>query len=267
MLLMFHLNWKACDIEAKVAQASRGLRALVDAMGAGQRVQYDLTSLGAGEIIFPERRGAPAMSSETLNFLREQHAKTRRELSRDRTFAFRQDMARSLRGLQTDRHQLVAIHHGEAAECREQLNRARLSRYFEERVYGIDTVKTGKPSLTRLYNQVMVEHQVNPHDAAIYRNNANDQIIIDDTEGGMQASRMLDVIGLGFLPVASCSDEEVAERGARLHDAGARAIATKPEDIGAWPYIFFNRPDERARLPAYVDLPGAVSLKGLKSAP
>ncbi|HEY0901083.1 MAG TPA: HAD hydrolase-like protein [Micavibrio sp.] len=264
MLLMLNLNWKLCDIDAKVTAASRGLRALVKAMGAGHRVQFDLTSLGAGEIIFPERPGETKLPRETLDFLREQHGKARLELARDPTFSFCRDMARTLKGLQADRHKLVAIHHGEGDECREQLKRARLSDYFGDHVYGIDSVKRGKPSLTRLYNQVMVESQVNPHDAAIYRNNANDQIIIDETEGGMRASQALDVVGLGFVAVASCADEDVAERAWRMHSAGARAIATTPHDLGTLPYTLFTRPDERARLPSYVSLPGAVILKAPK---
>lgn len=141
MLLMFHLDWKPCDIDAKVSAASRSLRALVQAMGAAHRVQFDLTSLGAGETIFPELKGDKTLPRETLDFLREQHVKTRRELSRDKTFSFSQDMARTLKGLQGDRHKLVAVHHGETAECKEQLDRARLSRFFGDHVFGIDTLK------------------------------------------------------------------------------------------------------------------------------
>ncbi len=260
MLMMFNLDWKSCDIDEKVTRASRGLRTLITAMGAGHRVQYDLASLGAGETIFPERATEKSVSKEIIDFIREQHAEARAELGKDKAFAHYRDMAFMLKGLQGDRHTLVAIFAGEAAECQEHLERARLSKYFGGHVYGFDSVKHGKPTLQALFNQVMTAAAVNPHDAAIYRNNANESIIVDDTEAGIRASRTLDVPGLAYISVQSCPDDEVFERTERMQAAGARAIATTPHDLAVLPYTIVSRPDERSRLPAYVNLPGAVSL-------
>lgn len=260
MLMMFHLDWKSCDIDKKITQASRNLRTLITAMGAGHRVQYDLASLGAGETIFPERASEKTVSPETIDFIREQHAELRAGLGKDKAFSHYRDMASMLKGLQGDRHTLAAIFAGETAECQEHLDRARLSRYFGGHVYGFDSVKQGKPTLQTLFNQVMTAAAVNPHDAAIYRNNANESIIVDDTEAGIRASRTLDVPGLAYISTQNCPDDEVVERAGRMQAAGARAIATTPHDLATLPYTIFSRPDERSRLPAYVNLPGAVSL-------
>ncbi len=260
MLMMFNLDWKSCDIDEKVARASRSLRALIAAMGAGHRVQYDLTSLGAGETIFPERTSEKPVAQETIDFIRQQHAQARTELGQDKTFSHYQGMATMLKSLQGDRHTLVAIFPGDAAECQERLDRARLSKYFGEHVYGLDSVVKARPTLLSLFNQVILAASVNPHDAALYRNNANDAIIVDETEAGIRASRTLDVPALAYVGAQTASDEDVAERTERLQAAGARAIATTPQDLAVLPYTIFARPDERSRLPSYVDLPGAVSL-------
>ena len=38
MLMMFHLDWKSCDIDAKITQASRSLRTLITAMGLVENI-------------------------------------------------------------------------------------------------------------------------------------------------------------------------------------------------------------------------------------
>lgn len=260
MLMMFNLDWKSCDIDEKITRASRSLRALIAAMGAGHRVQYDFTSLGAGETIFPERASEKSVPQETIDFIRQQHAETRAALAEDKKFIHYQEMARMLKSMQGDRHMLATVFPGDSAECREYLDRARLSRYFGDHVYGFDAVKRGKPTLQALFNQVMTSSAVNPHDAAIYRNNANESIIVDDTEAGIRTSHTLDVPGLAYISAQNCPDDEVAERTERMRVAGARAVATTPQDLTMLPYTIFTRPDERSRLPAYVNLPGAVSL-------
>lgn len=264
MLMIFNLDWKSCDIDEKVTRASRSLRSLIAAMGAGHRVQYDLASLGAGETIFPERASEKAVPQETIDFIRQQHAEARAELCKDKAFSYYRDMATMLKGLQGDRHTLVATFTGDAAEGQERLDRARLSRYFGGHVYGLNSVAHGRPTLVALFSQIISAVSVNPHDAAIYRNNANEAIIVDETESGIRASRTLDVPGLAYISMQSCLDENVTERAERMRAAGARAIATTPNDLATLPYTIFTRPDESARLTRYVDLPGAVSLAHLK---
>lgn len=264
MLVLFNLEWKDFDIDHKVERASKSLATLINAMGAGHYVHYDLTSLGAGEKIFwkstpPEKR----ISSEALNLIREQHADILRDLDGDSHYRDYRDTAQTLRYLRANRHTLAAVFEGDAAECDELLRRARLREYFGEQVYGLDSFQRMRPGLAQLYNQVIDKNRVDPDDAAIYRNYDNFAIIVDHTVEGVRTGRVLGTPALAYISKA-CPDSEIAERGERMVQAGAFYVATTMQDVIT---PFLGRADIYSKLPTYVTLPGAVEIKNSSPQP
>ena len=261
MLIIFNLDWKTCDIDQKISRAAQNLATLIQAMGAGHYVQYNLTSLGAHETVFwkstpPEKR----IPSETLNFIRLQHAEITKDLGKDSRYRRFRDTAQMLCSLRRDRHNLAVVFPGETEECEQLLRSARLRDYFDHRVYGLNTFKNSR-SLVHLYNHVMLDNRLNPHDANITRNNDNQSLIVDYTIPGIRASRALDTPSLAYVSRENCSDEDVAEKGWRMREAGAGWIATTTHDLTIIPGTMFSRPDPNARFPSYITLPGAVEMK------
>ena len=266
MLIIFNLDWKTCDIDQKIARATRNLTTLIETMGAGHYVRYDLTSLSAHETVFwkstpPEKR----IPDETLKFIREQHADVAKDLANDKRYQCFRDTAQMLRTLRGDRHNLAVVFAGDTAECDQLLRRARLREYFEHRVYGTNSLQRNGSGMVDLYNQAIRDNGVSPHDAHIMRNNDNQSLIVDYTINGIRASRRLDTPALAYISRESCADEDIAERGWRMREAGAGWITTTPQDITVISGTIYTRPDPNARLPSYVTLPGAVVIK--KSAP
>lgn len=233
MLIVFNLDWKACDIDKKVAQASRNLNTLVEAMGARQYVHYDLTSTGAGERIFwkstpPERREQLAGN---LDFLRRHHHLIRQDLDGDPGYRKYRETAEMLGRLRGERHTLAVVFNGETAECDEVLKRARLREFFDTRVYGTDSVRHRPASLSDLYAEAVAQNTPSLNDIKVRRNNEDVRLAVDDTLDGVRAGSESKLLVAAYVSLDNCPDNQARERWAEMVGAGATYVATTPRDI------------------------------------
>jgi beta-phosphoglucomutase-like phosphatase (HAD superfamily) len=157
-LLMFNLDWPRFDINDQVAQANHKINDLAKEKGAGFFVLFNLSSLGAGERITALHTPAEKKPDErTLDYLRRRHWRIARDLGKDSKFKAYRDAAEMMAELRSDGHRLAAVFSGSVGTVSEELKRARILDYFEDSVYGADSVDPsgGKVSIPVIFRQAM----------------------------------------------------------------------------------------------------------------
>lgn len=221
MLVVFNLNWKSYDIHERVNQASRRLDAICRAMGANNCVRFDLASLGAGELIFS--KGAERIvPTETLDFLRHQHAEERGNLEKMSTFRLFKNTAETLKKLCGQGHKLAVAFEGSTEDCDKALKDAHLRDFFETSVYGSD-VTNGFG--TKLYTHAMQQNGAAPHET----------LMVEEFPDCARASRRTGASVAGYISLENCPEEEFHARQIEMKRAGVTHFVTTPHDIANLP--------------------------------
>lgn len=252
MLVVFHLGWDRFDIDQKVGAANRKINAIARDKQAGNMMIFNLASLGAGEFIIDRkerheksRRQSPGFDAASedaatdnesrerppervIDYIRRRHWRIARDLGHDNQFKAYRDAAEMLSALRTRGHQLAAVFTGASKEAEQGLKRARALDYFEEHVYGYDSLKSGNSDLTArgVYLHAMKMQKTAPADS----------IIVADSAEGIEDGVSLRPMALaGYLDpyldnaVIDLKLAEMRQAGAAYAVVGGHGISSLPD--------------------------------------
>lgn len=221
-LVIFNMNWKACDIHQRVSEASRSLNMLAKAMGAGQSITFDVSRLGAGELI--HGKGKP-INPDVLDFLRQQHHEIREELNKDAAYLAFHETAEMLHKLRGRGHTLAVVYNGASKDCEEELCRARLRDYFEDQVFGRDRNGDKGRFDATLYSKVIESNHAQPRQA----------LIVEETPEGAAFGRQTKANVAAYISLNNCPDSEFQQRQMKMRKAGVTHFVTTTYEIAELP--------------------------------
>ncbi len=278
MLVVFHLGWDRFDIDQKVSVANRKINGIAQDKQAGNMMIFNLASLGAGEIIIDRKeriqksrekdpefdsklaeRGVSDVSYErpperTIDYIRRRHWRIARDLDHDNQFKAYRDAAEMLSALRTRGHQLAAVFTGASKEAEQGLKRARALDYFEEHVYGYDSLKDTKTLQTagQMYRHAMSMLALNPqtatsaedtptagalfkHAMKMQKTAAVDSVIVADSKQAIKDAVALKPMAVAGYLDPYLGDREIDQRLVGMYEAGAQYAVVGGHGISSLP--------------------------------
>lgn len=256
VLVVFHLDWDRFDIDQEVSDANRRINDIARDKQAGHMMIFNLASLGAGEYIIDRRQrmesacknasaqdgsavaqGADDVSRErpserTVDYIRRRHWRIARDLGHDNRFKAYRDAAEMLAALRTRGHQLAAVFTGESKAAEQNLKRARTLDYFEDRVYGYDSLKSNDTDLTArgVYLHAMRMQKTVPADS----------IIVADTAEAIEDGASLKPLVLAGYLDPYLDDAKTDQKLAEIRQAGADYAVVGGHGISSLPDVLLG---------------------------
>lgn len=259
MLVVFHLGWDRFNIDQKASAATRKVNGIAHDKGAKHFMIFNLASLGAGEIIIDRkerlenaRKSDPDFDAKlaekgivdedvnyvrpperTIDYIRRRHHRIARDLGNDEQFKAYRDAAEMLSALRTRGHQLAAVFTGASKEVQQGLKLARALDYFEDHVYGSDSLhgRAGAMNTLDLYLHAMKMQKTEPVES----------IIVADTPAAIEQ-------GVGLKPMAVAGyldpyldDKETTRRLVEMKQAGAGFAVAGGHSISSLPDFLMGR--------------------------
>lgn len=257
MLVVFHLGWDRFDIDQKVAAANRKISDIARDKQAAHMMIFNLASLGAGEIIIDRqerienaRKNDPDFDSKlkalgvddvsyerpparAIDYIRRRHWRIARDLGHDNQFKAYRDAAEMLLTLRTRGHQLAAVFTGASKDAQLGLKRARALDYFEDHVYGYDSLKSGNHDLTArgVYLHAMKMQKTAPADS----------IIVADSAEGIEDGVSLKPMALAGYLDPYLDNAAIDLKLAEMRQAGAAYAVVGGHAISSLPDFLFGR--------------------------
>lgn len=259
MLVVFHLGWERFDIDQKVSAANRKINDIARDKQADHMMIFNLASLGAGEIIIDrkerlEKSGGDgdiytgqASSYERpperiIDYIRRRHWRIARDLGHDNQFKAYRDVAEMLAALRKRGHQLAAVFTGASKDAELGLKRARALDYFEEHVYGYDSLKTGTNDLTArgVYLHAMKMQKTAPADS----------IIVADSAEAIEDGVSLKPMALAGYLDPYLDNAQIDQKLAEMRQAGAAYAIVGGHGISSLPDVLASRRRVKSTLDA-----------------
>ncbi len=242
MLIVFNLDWQRFNIDRQVSAANRKINALAEEKKAGHFIIFNLASLGAGERIIDRvarqhdqtpvaEAGRP--DPRAIDYLRRRHWRIARDLQKDNNFKAYRDAAEMLAGLKSRGHRLAAVFTGASAVAEQALKWARALDYFEDRVYGYDSLKSRRDDLTSkgIYLQALKENKTAPADS----------IIVADSPEAIEESVVLKPMAVAGYLDPYLKDTEIDRRLAEMRQAGAGYAVVGGHSVSSLPDYLWGR--------------------------
>lgn len=237
MLFVFHLSWPDYDISAQISRANQNLAQIAKAEGLDAQLQFNCASLGAGEL----RTGTPGARKddqpiETLKMdsIRRFHRRELGVLEQDGSYRAYKELAVALKTLKGNGHHISAIGLYPRRSMEAMLEDGHIRDYFEDAVYGIETVEKWAPeesSLSRVYIAAIRDDH-SPTD---------ESVVVSDTVEGVKVGKLISPRSvIGYVP-SSVAYQQNGPSIRKLEKAGADLTVSTEADLSSLPWLLTGK--------------------------
>lgn len=278
MLVVFHLGWDRFNIDEKVSAATRKVNGIAKDKQAGNFMIFNLASLGAGEIIIDRkerlenaRKSDPDFDAKlaekgvvdkdvnyqrphtrTVDYIRRRHHRIARDLGHDEQFKAYRDATEMLTALRSRGHQLAAVFTGVSKEAQQGLKLARALDYFEDHVYGSDSLQSRREGTITLggllgtklipdlelrasTEAMLTSSNLYRHAMKMQKTAPIDSIIVADTPEAVEAGVTLKPMAVAGYLDPYLENKEIDRRLAEMRSAGAQYAVVGGHGISSLP--------------------------------